>query len=743
MFALDRWHDPAILRAFSWVTGFSLEGGGEFGGGKIAVAADGAACPLGFCGSLLFRIECIDISIAVEFVASAFILVVFPLGEMTMYRLGKWLAVGFAVWMLAAQGARAGVAFHPASPEEINLKTEPLAPGAPAIILFREVDRDDNIHTPHEDNYVRIKILTEEGRKYANVELPYRKGLEDVIQVHARTIRPDGSFVEFAGQSFDKELVKGRGLRYLAKIFTLPDVQVGSILEYSYTIDFHEHLLFESHWLLSEELFTKKAQFTLKPYRNEAYYNANYSMRWSWNSLPAGSVPPKEGPDHIIRMEATNIPAFQTEDHMPPPEELKSHVDFIYQEGYSETDATKFWKEVGKKRNAQMESFVGKRGAMEQAVRQIVSADDPQEVKLRKIYDRVQQLRNTTYELRKTEQEQKREKEKSPENVEEVWKRGYGDGVELTWLFLGLARAAGLEAYGCWVSSRSQYFFSPVTMESRKLNSNVVLVKLNGKDVYFDPGGAFTPFGLLEWSETSVPGLRLDKDGGTWIQTTLPEASESRIERAGKLKLSETGDLEGKVTVTYIGLEALYHRREERHADEVARKKYLEDQLKWQIGAASEVELTNKPDWDSSETPLVAEFDLKIPGWASGAGRRVMVPAALFTASEKGVFEHANRVQPIYFEYPYQKVDDVTVELPAGWQVSSVPPPQNQDAKAVTYTLNVEQNTGTLRLKRKLTVNLVMLEQKHYGALRAFFQVVRNGDGEQIVLQPGEIHARN
>jgi hypothetical protein len=364
-------------------------------------------------------------------------------------------------------------------------------------------------------------------------------------------------------------------------------------------------------------------------------------------------------------------------------------------------------------------------------------------VKLRKIYDRVQQIRNTTYELRKTEQEQKREKEKSPENVEELWKRGYGDGQQLTWLFLGLARAAGFEAYGCWVSSRAQYFFSPVTMESRKLNSNVVLVKLNGKDVYFDPGGAFTPFGLLEWSETGVPGLRLDRDGGTWIQTTLPQASESHIERVGKLKLSETGDLEGKITVTYTGLDALYYRREERHADEVARKKYMEEVVRSHIGAASEAELTNKPDWGSSETPLVAEFSLKIPGWAASAGKRVMLPAAVFTAGEKGVFEHANRVHPIYFTFPHEKVDDLTIELPAGWQISGVPRALNQDAKAVAYTLNVEQNAGTLRLTRKLTVNLVMVDQKYYGALRTFFEVVRNGDGEQIVLQPGEIHASN
>ena len=90
-----------------------------------------------------------------------------------------------------------------------------------------------------------------------------------------------------------------------------------------------------------------------------------------------------------------------------------------------------------------------------------------------------------------------------------------------------------------------------------------------------EPGVAFTPFGMLTWSETRVAGLQLGKDGGTWIQTTIPQASESRIERVGKLKLSDTGDLEGKLTVTYIGLEAVYHRLEERHADEVERKKYL------------------------------------------------------------------------------------------------------------------------------------------------------------------------
>jgi Domain of Unknown Function with PDB structure (DUF3857)/Transglutaminase-like superfamily len=656
-----------------------------------------------------------------------------------MFRLSKWVVLGLAVWMLAVQEAKASVGFLPVSPDELKLTSEPQAPGAPAIILYRQVDRDDNGYTSHEDDYLRIKILTEDGRKYANVEIPFLKGSQNVVKVKARTIRPDGSIADFGGQVFEKYLVKGKGVKYLAKTFTLPEVQVGSIIEYAFTMDLGEYMLFDSHWILSDELFTKKAQFSLKPYKGT--YQA-FSLRWSWQGLPPGAVP-KEGSDHIIRMEANNIPAFQTEDYMPPAEELKSRVDFIYEEGFAAKDQDSFWKQVGRTRNGQLESFIGKRKAMEQAVAQIVSPNDSQEVKLRKIYDRVQQIRNKSYEVQKTEQEQKRAKEKPTENVEEVWKRGYGDSVQLAWLFLGLARAAGFEAYGCWVSDRRQYFFSPVTMQSAKLNDNVVLVKLNGKDLYLDPGVVFTPYGLLTWSETGVAGLRLDKDGGTWIQTTLPQASESRIERVGKLKLSEMGDLEGKLTVTYIGLEAMYHRVEERNADEVARKKFLEELVTEQISVGAEAELTNKPDWTNSETPLVAEYNLKIPGWASGAGRRVMIPAAMFTAAEKGVFEHANRVQPIYFEYPHEKADDVTIELPPGWQVSSVPPPQDRNGKVMVYSLKVEQSPGTLRLTRKLTIDILLVQQKYYTALRNFFQAVRTSDGIQVVLQPGDIHASN
>ena len=620
----------------------------------------------------------------------------------------------------------------PVDPAELKMTSEPKAPGAPAIYLYRQVDRDDKGTASTEYNYLRIKILTEEGRKYANIEIPFEKEGYRVSRIRARTIRPDGTIVNYEGKIYENTIVKSKTMKYLAKTFSMPEASVGSIIEYRFNYDFADYQIFNSRWILSEELFTKHAKFSLKPYAGEGW-----SVQWvSPAGLPAGATPAKEGPDHVIRMEADNIPGFQTEDYMPPENELKFRVNFIYREGGMEMNPDKYWANFGKKQNGSVEEFVNKRKAMEQAVAQIVSPGDAPMVKLQKIYARTQQLRNLSYEVSKTEQQEKREKLKLPGNVEEMWKEQYGNGWGITWLFLGLTRAAGFEAYPCLVSGRGEYFFRKERLNSRELNANVVLVKVDGKDMYFDPGAEFTPFGMLPWMETNVVGLKLDKEGGKWIFTTLPESDLSRVEHKGDLKLLEDGSLEGKLTVTWTGLAAMRRRVEERNEDDANRKKSLEDEVKESIAMGSEVDLVSQPNWKSSESGLAAEFTLKVPGFASAAGRKVLLPASVFSANEKHLFEHADRIHPVYFEYPYKEVDDLTVDLPLGWKAASLPKPVDQDAKAVDYKLSVEDEKGLLHMRRELRSDLVIVPKDSYPVLRNFYQMVRTQDDQQIVLQP-------
>jgi Domain of Unknown Function with PDB structure (DUF3857) len=619
----------------------------------------------------------------------------------------------------------------PVSPEELKMTSVPEAPGAPAVYLYRQVDRNDTNRAATEYNYLRIKILTEEGRKYANIEIPFQKNRINISSIRARTIRPDGTIAVFDGKTYEQTVEKSKGAKYLAKTFSLPDVQVGSIIEYHFNYDFEDNYIFSSDWILSEELFTKKAVFTLKP-----YLHFPWNVQWSWPAgLPAGTKPPEEGPDHVVRMTALNIPAFVTEDFMPPPDELKFRVNFVYHDEPIEADINKFWRNYGKKRYGQVEGFIDKRKAMEEAVNTIVSRDDSPEVKLKKIYERVQSIKNLSYLPAKSAEERKHENMKENSNVEDVWKRQVANGWDLTWLFVGLARAAGFEAYPCLVSSRGDYFFHKERVNGRELNANVALVKVNGKDEYFDPGAAFTPFGLLPWVETGVDGLRLDKDGGTWIQTSMPSSDQTTLQRSARLEISNEGDLAGKLTVTYTGLNAWNIRMVGRNQDDAARRKLLEDGIKESIPAGSELELTNAPDWQSANSAFVAEYQLKVPGWTASAGRRALLPTGLFSASEKHLFEHADRVWPVYFRNPFRTVDDISISLPQGWKTETLPKDIDRDAKAVQYTLKVEDKNGAIHIQRTLRSDAVIVAKENYPILRTFYQLVKTEDEQQVILQ--------
>src|SRR5215216_3611802 len=137
------------------------------------------------------------------------------------------------------------------TPEELSMRTEPRALGAPAIILYMQVDRDEFVN--REERYLQIKILTEEGRSAANVEITFDEKLENVRDIEARTIRKDGTIVPFTGEIFETPIATGSDQKIKSKSFALQEAEVGSIVEYRYSRRFR--VGFELRWLLSNALF--------------------------------------------------------------------------------------------------------------------------------------------------------------------------------------------------------------------------------------------------------------------------------------------------------------------------------------------------------------------------------------------------------------------------------------------------------------------------------------------------------
>src|SRR5947209_14364918 len=123
----------------------------------------------------------------------------------------------------------------PVTPQDLQTKEVPGQPGASAVRLYYANYIDDNVFT--EFTYERIKILTDAGKKYADVQIEMAPGVT-INDLKARTIRPDGSIVDFASKPFEKTIFKGRGLKAVAESLTLPDVTTGSIVEFKYKLNY-------------------------------------------------------------------------------------------------------------------------------------------------------------------------------------------------------------------------------------------------------------------------------------------------------------------------------------------------------------------------------------------------------------------------------------------------------------------------------------------------------------------------
>lgn len=614
----------------------------------------------------------------------------------------------------------------PIPADELALKAAPGNPGAHAILLYREFYANDNDNS--DLNFYRIKVLSEEGKKYADIEIPYIQKSLKIEDIEARTVRPDGTAVNFQGQIFDKTVVKAREIKYLAKSFPLPEVQVGSIIEYRYKRNWDWQLLSGTRWLIQHPLFTRRAKFSFRPQSGAALYWAAFGL--------AKDIEPRMEPDRVIRLEMENIAALEEESYMPPEAMVQMRVEFYYR-ALSESPG-QYWNRIGKEFHGYFEEFMGKRKEMEQAVRSLITPSDSDDAKLRKIYASVQQVRNLSFERPKTEAEEKRDKLKDNKDVQDVWEHGRGYGTEVNMLFTALARAAGLEAGMILLAARNQNLFDPNIPDARQLNANAVLVRLNGQDFYADPATKFCPYGLLPWEETSVRGLRPTKEGCLFVESPGARSTEALTKRSAVLRLEADGSLKGDLHVVFAGREALQRRLNARDDGETTRKKDLEEECKAWLMSGAKVTLTDAGGWESAEAPLEVDFNLEIPGYAASTGRRLLLPAAVFQSGRKNPFQHAERKYPLYFSYPWRESDDLTVELPSGYRIETLPETRSTELTCGNYEIERETQAGKLRVHREFEIRGVLYPREYYPAVREFFNVVRTGDEEQVVLQSGQ-----
>lgn len=619
--------------------------------------------------------------------------------------------------------------------------------GAQAVILLRE-EIDDDMNNAH-SVYERIKILTDAGREYANVELPYSHRYFSIGSISGRTIHSDGSIVPFEGKPFDKTVVKGNGIRVNVKSFTLPDVQVGSVIDYRYSLRYDDNRAFAPTWEVQEDLFQRKAYFKFIPFQNHGSVelmldHGQLSRGIAWTPFLGSGAQPElhQRPQQTfatvhdvsewVDLTRENIPAFIEEPFMPPASLMKLRVYFYYEQSLKKED---YWKSEGKFWNKDVEEFVGHNRGVSEALAKVISPADSAEQKVRKVYAFVAGLENQDYIPERTAQEEKALELKSNKNAGDVLDHHSGTHDDLNRLFVSMVRTAGIPASMIWVPDRSETIFLKDYLSTRQFDAEVAIVTLDGKDVFLDPGSKFCPYGILDWRYSGVPGLRQSAKAADYGQTPEPNYKQSVTTRVADVSLDEHGMIDGTVNLAFKGIAAMLHRQEGGKTDAEGRKKILEDQLRKILPGDTEVKLVNTPDWDSTETPLIASFHISGP-FAVAAGKRLMLMQHVFQVNEKSRFTATERSNAIYFHIPWQEADEVHLRIPEGMEVESLAPNDAVKLEYAVYQVSQKQEApNKIFSRRDFIMGAELFPPEKYKEVKGFFDKVKADDDQPALVR--------
>jgi hypothetical protein len=594
-----------------------------------------------------------------------------------------------------------------------------------------------------------------------------------IMGLAARVVRPDGVSVPFTGQVLEKTVLRTGRIKVTVKTFALPDVDVGSIIDYRFSVvpdddkssgkarealgDFFgnsgkpeegglatdEGVIFlpVATWDLQTELFTRRAKFAYEPWPLLGTALAEWSKRrvmLTWVTRWVGAAQPV-GDSGRVGLELKDIPPFEAEELMPPESSQRMEVRLFYIATAAATP-DEYWREESMNWQRGAEKFMSKAGTAAPVAKGAVAGLDDPAAKIRALYERAQKIKNLSYDRAMTGRKRRELGLKDNRSVDDVLRNNYGLRSDITRTFAALAAAAGFQVRIVRVSTRDDKLFEMNLCDLySQFDTELAVVRIDGMDRFYDPATPFCPPGLVPWSCQSA--VMLDPTGGppsvmkAPVKTPAGTPEQALTRREIALRLDTEGNLAGTAKVHFSGQEGLGRRLEHLNDNEAEVKMAMEAELGDILPAGARVILRKVENLRNSTDEVLAEFEISLPGLASQAGDRTLLPVSPLIGLKQYPFRYSQRNYPVSFPYPFRVSDDIVISLPAGMAVETVPAPRNESRDGFDHSLTCAVENGTtLHVQRDLWVKKCDFLKFYYNDVRSFFDRVRAADEERVVL---------
>lgn len=639
--------------------------------------------------------------------------------------------------------------------EELEQKVYPQDTSAVAVVLF-EIGETQFNYT--EENgfgketviHTKIKIYKKEGYDYANKTFNYYIGSnpdESVSFSNAITYNLIGGKIEKTKLKSDGEFTVKKTKNWAQKKIVMPNVMPGSIIEYKIRVkspflatlidwNFQKSIpvVYSEYNTLIPEFFyynlTNKGFVT--PIITKESKSKTLTYTYKERGAPGINEPLKlrvtssvNYQENSTKFVCENLPALKDESYVNNIDNYR--VAVIHELSGKRMPQSTYvnyatdWEGVVKS-IYESESFgeeLKKTGYFEKDIDALLGGVTVSNERLYALFNYVKETMNFN----------ENESFYCDEGVKKAYKNKSGNCAEINLMLTSMLRYAGFNANPVLVSTRSNgitYFPSRTAY-----NYVVVAVEIDSKLILLDATNKnslpdILPFETLNWF-----GRLIRKDGTSSEIDLMPKTKS--IETTSLIcTIASNAKVTGKVRKQYFNYNAFGYREVNNMLTE---DDYLEKlEKKYQGIEITDFELQNK---NELAKPIVENYSFESQNGMEVIGDKMYFSPLLFFAATKNPFTQENREYPIDFFFPQQDKYTVSITIPDGYEVETMP----QAAAVVladglaSYKYISNQKEKIIQLMYSFEVNQAIIGPEYYASLKEFYKGLLEKQNDKIVLK--------
>jgi len=648
----------------------------------------------------------------------------------------KLFFVAIALLCFSITHAQKNDSFGVLTLEEQHFSTYEKDSTANAVVLY---EKGDNYFDVIKDRiqvvkkyHVKIKVLNEKGFDEGNIAIPFyhndnsSEKIEDIKAItHNGTVKT--SLLE--SQIYSTDVYE----RVTEKRFAFPNIKVGSILEYSYTLITPFIYNFKG-WDFQSHIPKIYSEFNAKIPSNYQYNRSligplaltvnDASIKKECFSVPGY---PKSADCEVLQYAMKDIPAFkEEEDYMLAASNYISRIDFELATHYALNGTidnyTKSWKDVDRefKTDRDIGRQLTKIDFFEKNVPEKLLTEGDELTKAKNIFAFVQNhfTWNEKYGIYRDIR------------VKEAFAEKRGSVGEINISLINLLNAAGIKTNLMLLSTRNNGLPKKTHPVISDFNYVVAKLEIAGKSYLLDASDKFNPFGMLPFKCLNYYGRVMDfKNESYWYDITIDEKSRQYIKTQISFDVNSK-TAHGVFDEINSGYNAV---NKKRILDQQTEEAYVDAYESKGLGNFNIVSYEfNEAESDATKTSERFQYEIQ----NILQNDIVFLNPFFIRFFEKNPFILEERNYPIDFGYKRNYTYMATILIPEGYEVQELP--ENKavaiEEKDVALRFNCATSTDQITLSFNLSLKNSNYTPEYYPALKELFKHVINIQNNSVIV---------